>query len=275
MLGAKRANKAGRSYVVHPNVSRFEYPGEYGYRVRFSRLDDDGVPSTVTKSFSDAVYGRRARALAIEWRENYAKNLAPRESRAQPPGYWYIKKMRVSNNSQGELHHYLAYVGFLRIEDRRHLSTRWSIDKWGERIAKRRCQEWVEKKTSELKLRLRAAKSNARKLEEEPPPKSTTRVILKPPLIKMTQQACGECGGPIATVTGPGRRFEYKPHVKGAIPSDFPTNTCATCGEHYLTSAEYEALCNVMLEQERLNQKKTKRRKVSKVARKAHRRKAA
>ncbi len=178
-MAAKRGKPVGRSYVVHPNVSRIEYPEDQGYRVRFSSRDDEGVTSTKTRSFSDSVYGkRRARELAIEWREDYAKSLkkSGRKSRAEPPGYGYVKKMRVSNNSQGVRHHYLAYVGFLRIEDRRHLSTRWSIEKWGEEIAKRRCEAWLKKRQRELKARLRAAKS-ASKVENK---QSTLPTTSKP-----------------------------------------------------------------------------------------------
>lgn len=255
-MAAKR-KLVGRSYVVHPNVSRIEYPGDQGYRVRFSQRDDQGVARTKTKSFSDAVHGKRqARVLAIAWREEYAESLKrERPSRAEPPGYGYVKKMRVSNNSQGVRHHYLAYVGFLRIEERKHLSTRWSIEKWGAKIAKTRCERWLKKKTQELKVRLRAAKASASVGA------GTRQSTLPPPLIKLTKRACKECGGPIFRVTGPGRVFEYRPNVTGAIPSDFATNTCGKCGEHYLTANEYEDLCNLMLKRESLAPKKAKARR--------------
>lgn len=129
------------------------------------RFERSGIETL--KFFSDGAYGgkRRARDAAIEWRDTTIKKLPPsmggrgHQGEVKPPGYFYVKRMKVSARSGNRKFMYDAFVAFLRIEDRKHLSTRWSIDKWGKEVARSRCEAWVERKTQELEARLRASRS--------------------------------------------------------------------------------------------------------------------
>lgn len=132
------------------------------------RFERGGIETL--KFFSDIAYHgkRRARLAAIEWRDATIKELPPsmggrgHQGEVKPPGYFYVKRMTVSACSGKRKFMYDAFVAFLRIEDRKHLSTRWSIDKWGKAVARSRCEAWVERKTQELEARLRAARSEER-----------------------------------------------------------------------------------------------------------------
>lgn len=174
--------------VIHPNVSRVDYPRSHGFLVRFQRTQG-GVKAITSKLFSDSTYGKTARVKAIAWREAMAKTLrAPYVGRsAYPPGYNYVKRMRVTNSVNGVRHSYMAYVAFLRIEDGRHLMTRWSIEKWGASTARERCNDWVARKTGELERRLRGS------VDRQP---NTRRVTTKPardrPTPARTKSAVGK-----------------------------------------------------------------------------------
>lgn len=164
-IKARVLRKKPRENVAYPNVSRFDYSKGRGYSVRFSRTNETGARQETNRYFSDRLHGgsRAALAAAIRWRNETARKLPP-PSRGgilgspRPPGYSYIKSMHISHSARGVRREYLAYVGFLRIENRRHLSTRWSIEKWGKTIARRRCKEWLAKKKLALELRLMTAR---------------------------------------------------------------------------------------------------------------------
>lgn len=144
--------------VVHPNVSRVDYGHNHGYFVRLQRKGKE-----TNKLFSDSAYGskRKARLAAIVWREETASKLGPLErgGGVKPPGYSYIKRMLAFNYLGGARQEFKAWVGFLRIEHRGHLSTKWSIEKWGDKEARRRCEGWLLLKKTELAFRLARARS--------------------------------------------------------------------------------------------------------------------
>lgn len=246
----KRRKKKVGSKVVHPNVSRIDYPGLHGYTVRFAR---DG--KEVSKYFSDTVYGvRKGKLAAISWREETIKQIGeavPRGNHgvpAKPPGYSTIKRQLCPLNINGELRKVLCWVGFLRIEDRRHLSTKWSINKWGERKAKKGVEAWLVKKKAELAARLGksgGSHSDApTEVERSAPPPAPPELTPPAPKSRATQlefQACTSCGGVVRLMKGPGRTYLYRGR-RVRIPEDFPTETCVGCGEIYMSDRETIAL---------------------------------
>ena len=44
----------------------------------------------------------------------------------------------------------VAWAGWIRLEGKRCSRTQWFVDVWGERVAKRRCSEWLKRKRREL-----------------------------------------------------------------------------------------------------------------------------
>lgn len=127
--------------------------------------------------FSDSVYGGQFQALraALAWRMKIARKLRPPQKmgvefgEVNPPGYHYVKRMPSHNYRNGLRQDYDSFVGFLRIENRKHLSTRWSIEKWGAAAAESHCREWLAEKLKELRLRrakrgTRGARRKAKRL---------------------------------------------------------------------------------------------------------------
>lgn len=156
MKRRKKASK-GKSNVVHPNVSRLDYESNHGYSVRIQRKGKE-----TSRLFSDSVYGgkRKAKAAAIAWREKIVKRVGKamkggQSAPAKPPGYSTLKRRPVSLVTNGKRRKVMCWVGFLRIEDRKHLSTTWSIDKHGEEKALAGCKAWLVAKKAELAARLR------------------------------------------------------------------------------------------------------------------------
>lgn len=138
----------------------------------FSRTNAKGEKKATVKSFADGVYGTRDQAYlaAVEWRDAVEKLLPPKKKASgygelKPPGYSYVKRMLVFDydKSTGERRSYMAYVGFIRIEGRRNRGTKWSIPKWGDAEAKRRCEAWEARQQKELKARLRLARKKKTK----------------------------------------------------------------------------------------------------------------
>lgn len=236
---------AKRSNVVHPNVSRVDYGSNHGYSVRLCRNG-----SETNKLFSDGVYGGKdkAKAAAIAWREAQARKLGPamplghRGGDIKPPGYSYIKrKTAYVYKDDGTKVPFDAWVGFLRIENRKHLITKWSIDKWGPIKAKRKCKAWLAQRTAELQERLRrkSRKSRkSRKAKRSASAKSASPVAVSK---QLSVGVCGSCGGVVRMMKGPGRSYEFR-GSKVMIPQDFATETCVGCGEVYVTDREAEAL---------------------------------
>lgn len=141
--------------MVYPNVSRVDHGSTHAYVVRLQRQGKES-----NKSFSDATYGgrRKAKLAAIAWRDQMARLLpAPiplgvrNGASLKPPGYSYIDRRSLLNQHGGRQD---FIVAFLRIENRRHLTTKWSVDKWGPIVARRKCMEWLTRKKAELAARL-------------------------------------------------------------------------------------------------------------------------
>lgn len=158
----KKKTAAPGTNVVHPNVSRVDYPGTHGYTVRIQR---DG--KVTNKFFSDSGHKREALAAAISWREATARGIPPMR-RIQPPGYSYLKRGICFDYAGDFRYEYAAWVGFLRIEDRKHLVTKWSIDKWGDEEARRRCEDWLARRKADLASRLAGASAKKTRAPKAP-----------------------------------------------------------------------------------------------------------
>lgn len=139
-------SKIGAEKRRHKNITRFDYGNTHGWWVRFQRTSASGAERLFSKMFSDAVHGGTAKALraAIAWRDQTAKALSsvprPRKSHAG-----YIKQVELARRG-GPSRVYLAWI---RLPDGRAASTTFSIAKWGKAAAKRRCQQYLERKRRE------------------------------------------------------------------------------------------------------------------------------
>lgn len=273
-----------------PNVLRVDHSKAHGYWVRFRRNGH-----LQSKLFSDSVHGgwRSALSAATTWRNEKAETLPPKATHRQDPkpvGYSYIKRMLVTDSRSGQAKRFMAWVGFLRTENRGQVTGRWSVDKLGEEEAQHRAEAWLAKKVHELSLRLKATE----KASKRPRPERTARK-------RMTQQAlpfhdrsqtvvassgsmpssppseppsseppssrfrydCGRCGGHIEKMMGPGRTYEHGGALL-PIPDRFPTNTCRNCGTHYLSAGDRNSLETVLhLRHSALNGLATGRRRVT------------
>lgn len=168
----KRAARTGRGYAVHPNILRVDYDRTCGFNVRFYRTNPDGTRRVIGKYFADGVYGSRSKAFlaAMAWRNATEKRLpAPqrpgRVANPYPPGYSYIKRAVAHDYPRGggPRRPYKAWIAFFRIEDRKHRLTKWSIEKWGDREAKRRCEAWLATQKQDLAKRLGTTKKKKRR----------------------------------------------------------------------------------------------------------------
>lgn len=57
-----------------------------------------------------------------------------------------------------------------------------------------------------------------------------------------------ECGGPVKTLTGPGRVTAYAPKEFMPVPDDIATQVCEQCGEEFTNMVQAEALNAASLE---------------------------
>jgi hypothetical protein len=148
---AKKAMGLGRisspkAMKREKNITRFDYGKTHGWWVRFQRSTDAGIKRVVSKMFSDAVHGGKTKALkaAVAWRNQTAATIRPARRRT-PRASGYVKRVELTRRV-GVSPVYLAWI---RMPDGRAASTSFSIEKWGERGAKRRCQLYLARKRRE------------------------------------------------------------------------------------------------------------------------------
>jgi hypothetical protein len=128
------------------NITRFDYGKTHGWWVRFQRSTPAGVKRVVSKMFSDAVHGGKGKALraAVAWRDETAATIRPARPRtARRSGY--VKRVEVARRA-GFSRVYLAWI---RMPNGQAASTSYSIEKWGEREAKRLCERYLARKKRE------------------------------------------------------------------------------------------------------------------------------
>ena len=123
-------------------ITRFDYRRTHGWFVRFERK-----AGTVRKLFSDRVYGSRAESLtqALKFRDACIKTIGVSSANKVTPGN--LKKAVIARrNRSGEWHYYPVWTAWIRIAPGRLVSSKWSIDKWGHKIAKKKALAWLETK---------------------------------------------------------------------------------------------------------------------------------
>ena len=133
------------------NITRFDYGKTHGWWVRFQRSTEAGTKRVVSKMFSDAVHGGKAKALraAIAWRNQTAATIRPARRTRIRTGSGYVKRVLIARRV-GIAPVYMAWI---RLPNGRAASTSFSIEKWGAQEAKRRCQLYLARKRRESGLR--------------------------------------------------------------------------------------------------------------------------
>lgn len=160
----RRPGKTGQGYAVQRNILRADYARTRGFIVRIYRTER-GKKQLTAKFFADSRYGSRAAAYlaALEWRDAQLKRLrSPIKGGASRTeiGHSYVKK-RLYKTPDGKS--YMAWHGFIKTGARSHRLTKWSVPKWGDVEAKRRCHAWLARQQKELEARLKLERSAQRK----------------------------------------------------------------------------------------------------------------
>jgi hypothetical protein len=134
------------------NITRFDYGKTHGWWVRFQRSTEAGTKRVVSKMFSDAVHGGKAKArrAAIAWRDKTAATISPsRRTQRGRTAYGYVKRVELARR----VGVWPVYLAWLRLPDGRAASTTYSIQKWGAREAKRLSELYLARKLRELRGR--------------------------------------------------------------------------------------------------------------------------
>jgi hypothetical protein len=135
------------------NITRLDHGRTHGWWVRFQRaLKPNGSRAVVSKCFSDGLLGgkRKALAAAMAWRDRTARKLPPpNPSRHDDfrPGYGYVKRYLLKRR----VGYSWVWMAWVRLEGRRAASTSVSIERWGEREAKRRAEAYLARKRGALR----------------------------------------------------------------------------------------------------------------------------
>lgn len=144
-----------RARTPELGITRFDYGGSRGWLARVYRMEGERKRAH-QKLFSDSKFGGRKGAFeaARRWRRATERAL-PRQqqhsTRATPVGHHYLKRMQIHwTDRVGERRSFFAWVAFVKLDGGRHACTRWSIDKWGTRRAKRYAQQWLDAKLATL-----------------------------------------------------------------------------------------------------------------------------
>lgn len=150
-------------------ITRFDYGKTHGWWVRFQR--GVGSEKSVTSAlFSDAKWSGKRKALdaAKKWRNRtereVGKPVLPKPE--VPPGYGYVRRADVKQR----VRHTTCWVAWLRIEDKRCQSTKFSVETHGNQEARRRAEAWLEQKRRELRKRLGHPLPRLKVTPPPPPP---------------------------------------------------------------------------------------------------------
>ena len=135
-----------------PNITRMDYGRTRAWWVRFYRGPAGGQRCT-SKLFSDAVHGgkRKALAQARAWRDLTAGTVpAKLRRRGEAPGYGYVRRAELLRRVE----RCPAFVAWILLEGGRVASTNYSVTRWGELGAKRKCERWLAGHRRELRKRM-------------------------------------------------------------------------------------------------------------------------
>ena len=144
------------------NITCHEYGRGRFWQVRIKRIHSAGVDKTHSKAFSYLAYGGKAKALkaAKAWRDAMLLRLPPPASRGHKRrlelgAKRLYRATTTYYDRKGQWWQSPAWHGFIRVEEGKHKLTKWSIDKWGDSEAKKRCQAWLDNKSRELQERMK------------------------------------------------------------------------------------------------------------------------
>jgi len=122
-----------------------------GWYVRIKRQK-----KLMSKYFFDNHYKDRYEALkeAVKFRDEVLRKSPPALRGGCRNGLPYSlpspgtlnRKVMTYKARDGEWYEYEAWVAWIRISPNKMCATKWSIDSWGVRVAKERCEEWLKEK---------------------------------------------------------------------------------------------------------------------------------
>lgn len=121
------------------------------------RTIDGELQYVFNQRFYDHEWGSQAAALsaALAYRDDELKRAPAPGTRSTKPGHGYVRQI----TSEGRP----AWEGWVKLDKGRHSRTRWFIDVWGTRQAKRGCEEWLENHRRQLAERAAAAAGKAKR----------------------------------------------------------------------------------------------------------------
>jgi len=137
--------------VDRHGITRFEYGRTRAWWVRIYRGAAD-KKKCISKLFSDRSYfgGKRgALDAAKRWRDKTLKTLPSAQRGNVKPGYGYLRRVEVKRRVDW----WPMWTAWLCVGHRKWMSTRWSIEAWGDKEARERCKLWLKRKRKELGLR--------------------------------------------------------------------------------------------------------------------------
>ena len=121
------------------NIIRYEYGRARAWLVKVHRRHPK---KQITKLFSFGPHGgiRKALAKAVEFRDAVELRHPPRRA---PGGDGTCRRVHIAWATRtGEVSGGWFYLGTIRVRGV-HKQTKWSIAKWGEHEARRRCEAWL------------------------------------------------------------------------------------------------------------------------------------
>jgi hypothetical protein len=143
-----RSPSPGRADLRY--ITRIDSKRTHCWWVRFQRVLADGsVRPIVGKTIPDARHGGKlkAHAAAKAFRDRAARLVPPPRRIPRNVGHGYVRRTEIGGRP--------VWEGWIRLEGKRCSRTKWFIDVWGSRVAKRRCTEWLERKRGELGRKMR------------------------------------------------------------------------------------------------------------------------
>lgn len=143
-------------------IVRFEFGSTLGWWVRIQR-------STFKhrKLFSDGVHGGKQKALiaAKAYRDQLVKK-APDKlhdwSLVLKTSGSYKRHMRLVRTRSRDVYRVDTFTAWIRTKPNVLACSRWSIEKWGVREAKRKCLQWLREKQREQRENYAQRKHKAR-----------------------------------------------------------------------------------------------------------------
>jgi hypothetical protein len=136
------------------HITCHEYDVTHYWIVRFYRTVNQ-KKVCFYKSFNYAHHGGKWKALKVarRWRDWKEERLPPAQRRLTNrdtyPGYGYITTLPIQYKSGT----YLYQIAYIYLEDMRMVNSKYSITKWGKKVANERCEQWLKAQRRALDIR--------------------------------------------------------------------------------------------------------------------------